>query len=692
MTRRSPRHRPSIVAMRAMISGLALTIAATIPSPVTTTQPTLAAEAPAPIATPRAAGPDRFSTAVEVTRRLFPAGPAPVVYLASGETFADALAAGPAAAITRGAVLLTLRDRLPSVVEAELVRLAPAKVIVAGGPGAISKSVVARVRAVLGDGVTVERQAGPDRYETAAAVTAAAFPTGSTPTVFVAFGGDFPDALAAGAAAAGIGAPVLLTRFDGVPPATVDELTRLRPERIVVVGGTAVVSAAVEQTLAAFTPTVERLAGPDRFATAAAVAARFFPAAGTVVAATGLAYPDALAAVPLAASLGAPILLVRPTSVPSPTRDRVVATDPSTILAIGGPAAVAGSTLDELAAWAFGRLTSLPSGPGYPRYDSRYHDEREMIVAIRAAEARYPQLVQVFSIGKSHQGRDIWAAKVSDNVAVDEPEPEVLVDALHHAREHLTVEQAIYLLDVLSRDYARDARVRSLVDARETFIIFALNPDGWAYDLTGSPYRGWRKNRQPNSGTSYVGTDPNRNYDYRWACCGGSSGNPAAWNYRGPKPFSAPETKALATFVNSRVVDGRQQIRTHVTLHTNGELILYPYGYTKADVPSDMTVDDHATFVAMARAMARLNGYKPEQSSDLYVTDGDQIDWMYGRHRIFSFTFELYPPETVAKPNDHEPPDEVIATQNARNRGALLYLVEMAGCPYAAIGKAGAYC
>jgi hypothetical protein len=80
------------------------------------------------------------------------------------------------------------------------------------------------------------------------------------------------------------------------------------------------------------------------------------------------------------------------------------------------------------------------------------------------------------------------------------------------------------------------------------------------------------------------------------------------------------------------------------------------------------------------------------QSSDLYVTDGDQIDWMYARHRIFSFTFELYPTEQVSSHADHEPPDEVIAAQTARNRGALLYLIDLAACPYAAAGLAGAYC
>ncbi|MEX1171103.1 MAG: M14 family metallopeptidase, partial [Chloroflexota bacterium] len=312
--------------------------------------------------------------------------------------------------------------------------------------------------------------------------------------------------------------------------------------------------------------------------------------------------------------------------------------------------------------------------PNYPSWDSLYHNEWEMIVKIREMEVAYPEIVDVFTVGKSYYGRYIWAAKVSDNVGTDEAEPEVLFDALHHAREHLTIEQILDQFDLLTSRYGTDSRIGSIVDSREIWFIFALNPDGWAYDLTGSPYRGWRKNRQPNAGTTAIGTDPNRNYDYRWGCCGGSSGNKSAWNYRGASPFSAPETRVMRDFVRSRVIGGKQQIRTHVTFHTNGELILYPYGYTYTNVPSDMTLDDHRTFVAMAGAMAAKNGYKAQQSSDLYITDGDQIDWMYGRHRIFSFTYELYPPETVAKPTDHEPPDEVIAVQTARNREALLYL------------------
>lgn len=649
-----------------------------------------------PVTTDRLGGADRYATSVAISARTVAEPPIPVVYLASGAGFADALAAGPAAAKQGGGLLLTRPDRLPPEVAAELVRLAPGRVVVAGGPAAVSDAVVAAVRAALGPDVPIERAGGADRYGTAAALVAGAFTAdegGRIPLLFLASGAGFPDALAAGAVAAALGAPVLLTRPDRLPPETASEIARLNPDRIVVAGGPAAVSEAVVASLTRLGRSVERIGGADRFGTAAALGARFLPEATTVLAASGLGFADALAAVPLAGRLRAPILLVWPdsiawpSSIPVATRDELRRRMPSSIVVLGGPGAVSELVRYELVGWADGRLAVPPRTPDYPSFDSRYHNPTELLNAVTVAAIWRPDLVEVFSIGRSDQGRDIWAAKISDNVGVDEPEPEVLVDALHHAREHLTVEQALSLLNVLVGDYETDPTVRRLVDTREVVIVFALNPDGWAYDLGGSPYRGWRKNRQPNAGTSAVGTDLNRNYGYRWGCCGGSSGNPAAFNYRGPEPWSAPEVRALRDYVESRVVDGRQQIRTHVSLHTNGELILYPYGYTKVDVPPDMDPVDHQTFVAMARAMARTNGYRAIQSSDLYITDGDQIDWMYARHKIFSFTFELYPTEQVSSHADHEPPDEVIVRETARNRAALLYLIDLADCPYRATGR-----
>jgi carboxypeptidase T len=337
------------------------------------------------------------------------------------------------------------------------------------------------------------------------------------------------------------------------------------------------------------------------------------------------------------------------------------------------------------------------AGADFPARDYRFHNYSEMVADIRAVQTAHPGIVRVFSIGKSYQGRDIWAAKISDNVAIDEAEPEVLFDALHHAREHLTVEQALYLLHLLAGNYGRDAQITSLVNAREITIIFAVNPDGFVYDLTctwssHAPYCAWRKNRQPNAGTSAIGTDLNRNYGYRWACCGGSSGNRASSTYRGPAAWSAPEVRAVRDYVLGRVVGGIQQIKAHVTLHTNGRYIMWPYGYTKTNVPADMTPLDHQVFVAMARAMASRNGYTAKQSSDMYITDGDQIDWLYGSQRIFSFTWELYPPETGTVWGDHYTADENIARETARNRSALLYLISVAGCPYGAIGQAQQNC
>jgi len=154
--------------------------------------------------------------------------------------------------------------------------------------------------------------------------------------------------------------------------------------------------------------------------------------------------------------------------------------------------------------------------------------------------------------------------------------------------------------------------------------------------------------------------------------------------YRGWKPLSAPESTAVAKFINSRVIGGRQQIRDTITFHTSGRLVMWPYGYTMANVPSDMTYADYKTFVAIGRAMAGTNGYKPEQASDLYISAGTTRDWEYGQHRIFAFTFEL----TVG----WYPDDSTIASETGRNKKAILYLIDLANCPQRAIGGMQLYC
>ena len=321
----------------------------------------------------------------------------------------------------------------------------------------------------------------------------------------------------------------------------------------------------------------------------------------------------------------------------------------------------------------------------FPGADAKYHNYDEVVAEITATVAAHPDIVSMFSIGKSYEGRDMWAVKISDNVATDENEPEVLFDGLHHAREHLTVEETLAIMHMLADNYSR-RKIKNLVDNRETYILFAVNPDGGEYDILDEVYHYWRKNRQPTPRPPYIGTDPNRNYGYKWGCCGGSSGFEGDETYRGTAPESAPEIAAYAAFVNSRVIGGVQQITSSISFHTYGELIMWPYGYTYTNIPPDMDPTDYEVFVKMATDMAATTCnpgcYTPQQSSDLYITDGSNLDWMYGAHKIFAFTIEMYPACC-----DFYVPDEVIAAQTKRLRNAMVYLLDHADCPYEVIGQ-----
>jgi hypothetical protein len=332
---------------------------------------------------------------------------------------------------------------------------------------------------------------------------------------------------------------------------------------------------------------------------------------------------------------------------------------------------------------------SLPKPQDFPPADSGYHNYAELTAVVNQVVADHPSLARKISYGSSYEGRDLMAIKISDNVGTDENEPEVLFTHHQHAREHLTVEMAIYLLNLLTDNYASDPRIANVVNSREIWILPDLNPDGGEYDIATGSYRSWRKNRQPNSGSTSVGTDLNRNWAYNWGCCGGSSGSASSDTYRGNAAESATEVRAAANFVRSRVVGGVQQIKSHIDWHTYGELILWPYGYTFNDTGPGLTQDDRDAHAALGQNMASTNNYTPQQASDLYITDGSIDDWMWGTYKIFSYTFEMYP---VSSSPGFYPPDEQIGPQTTRNREAVLRFLEYSDCVYRIIGKDAQYC
>jgi len=340
---------------------------------------------------------------------------------------------------------------------------------------------------------------------------------------------------------------------------------------------------------------------------------------------------------------------------------------------------------------------TAPADPAnFPAGYTGYHTYAEMLSQMRATVSAHPSIAKLYDLGSTFQGNhEMWALKISDNVGRDEAEPEVLVECNMHAREHITTEMCLYMTQLLTNNYGKGGtvgrKVTKIVKSTEIWIIPMVNPDGSMYDISNGAFQGWRKNRQTFSYSNKVGIDLNRDWSYKWGCCGGSSTNPGSARYRGNAPFQATEDQLLRNFIVSRRINGVQQISEALNIHSYGEHVLYPYGYTKTAVPADMTQDDHATFVTMARQMASLNGYHAMQGSRMYIYDGDFIDWAYGDQHIFGFTWEMYPSWGCACGGFH-PPDTVLNRETTRNRDAALYFFAQAGCPYGAAGLAGKYC
>ena len=302
----------------------------------------------------RQAGANRYATAVAISQSAFPTSGVPVVFVATGDRFPDALAAGAAAAELGGPLLLVRTTDIPAETAAELTRLDPAKIVVAGGPGVVSGTVETQLRSYA---PMVTRLSGADRYETAAQIAVDTFAPG-VDVAYVATGWNFPDALAAGPAAAALGGPILLVKGGIMPPATAAALQQLNPDRIVIAGGTAVVPPNIETQLAGYAP-VTREAGANRYATAAAISKAHFPSGVPLVyIATGTNFPEALAAGPAASTAGGPVLLVKGNSLPPETVAELQRLDPARIVIAGGAATVLPGVANALV-----RVMLEPTGP-----------------------------------------------------------------------------------------------------------------------------------------------------------------------------------------------------------------------------------------------------------------------------------------------------------------------------------------
>ena len=299
---------------------------------------------------PRLAGLDRVGTAIEVSQAGWPEGASDVV-LAAGDQYAEALPASVLAATKNGPLLLTVGSTVPAGVLAELDRLHATRVTVVGSvPTTVSDAITATNRVVA--------RLGADHDATSTAVAIAQAVSGSSGVAVLVNDGRFADGVSAATIAAGRGWPVLLTTATVVPQKTVDAWRALGVRRLVIVGGTSVVSSSIEtfahdagKCAGALGCDVERLAGDDRYGTSVAVAIRSLSLGGrtssTVLLGTGTAYPDVLAAGPLASKLGGVSLLVDGTGLGADLASRTFLSTNATVVKqveiLGGSGAVSGS-------------------------------------------------------------------------------------------------------------------------------------------------------------------------------------------------------------------------------------------------------------------------------------------------------------------------------------------------------------
>ncbi len=281
----------------------------------------------------------------------------------------------------------------------------------------------------------------------------------------------------------------------------------------------------------------------------------------------------------------------------------------------------------QAAAGCFDALNNYPVPAAFNLGNyAGYYYYQEMLNILDSMQAQFPALItikQALPGGTTINGEPVYYVKISDNVLVDENEPEVLYTAVHHAREPGGMSQLIYYMWYLLENYGSDPEIDAILNNTELFFIPCLNPDGYLFNEMNEPAGGgmWRKNRRDNLDGTF-GVDLNRNYGFNWGFDdSGSSPNTNSSTYRGTNPFSEPETQLIRDFINTR------QFLIALNYHTYGNLLIYPWGYDYS-----IYTPDSALLSNYGNLLTTQNGYTFGTADQTvgYIVNGSSDDWMYG--------------------------------------------------------------
>ncbi|WP_299520858.1 cell wall-binding repeat-containing protein [uncultured Serinicoccus sp.] len=291
---------------------------------------------------------DNVSAVAAAASRSFPSGQR-VVFVVNAQAYPDAMVASTRAGSVNAPVLLASETSLPAATRDALTRLRPQRIVVVGGDGVVSRSVLDALRPFTTTGA-VERVSGVNRYVTAAEL-AVKFPRGAS-RVYLAGGAGYADAMSGAALAGYQEVPMALTPRDGLHPSTREALQHLRPTEIVVLGGAGVVSSAAAQQAAAYATSgrVTRISGVDRYATAAKIAQHFPQSTSQAHVGPGRSYTEALVAAAAAGRAHSPLLLTRPDSLPGTTNQALARLSPDNVLVVGTRSSVTDAVIEDLEA------------------------------------------------------------------------------------------------------------------------------------------------------------------------------------------------------------------------------------------------------------------------------------------------------------------------------------------------------
>lgn len=302
--------------------------------------------------------------------------------------------------------------------------------------------------------------------------------------------------------------------------------------------------------------------------------------------------------------------------------------------------------LNETPAELPGQLTGIPGYPCYRTVEEQY-------VSAQSIVANHPSLATWLDVGDSWEktvgagGYDMMVLKLT-NSAVPGPKPKLFVSSSIHAREYSPAELSMRFAEFLIDNYGSDADVTWLLDYHEIHLMMQANPDGRKHAETG---QNWRKN--VNRDYCFItifplpygdGADLNRNFQFEWGNWGGSSGDECDPTFRGASPASEPETQSVQNYITSQFPDQRADPLSepapldatglYIDTHSFSRLVLWPWGFP-ALAPNSTEL------TTLGRKFAYFNDYTPQQSVDLYPTDGSSTDFAYGELGVAAYTFEL---------------------------------------------------